>query len=285
VNQGADEISELDYRKLSDLIRCECGIVFTHAKRTMVETRLRKRARAAGISSLSAYCEYLHTAQGRRSESPHLIDALTTHKTDFFREPAHFDYLVSRIIPDLTAAHEAGIRRPLLVWSSACSTGEEPYTLAMVLSDYSGSLKPRSYRFRIEATDISKAVVETAMRAVYPETVVRPVPESLRRRYLLRSKDASPPLVRLTAEIRSLIQFRQLNLMDPDYGFAEPLDVVFCRNVMIYFDRPVQQRVLAKITATLRQGGYLVMGHSESLNGLDLPLAQVAPTVYRRIDG
>jgi chemotaxis protein methyltransferase CheR len=218
-------------------------------------------------------------------EWPHLVDAITTHKTDFFREPVHFEYLTEQAAPELAESHGSGFHRPLLVWSSACSTGEEPYTIAMVLSEFRESLGDRGYRFRIHATDVSSGVLQTARRAVYSEAAVAPVPQELRRKYLMRSSDRPQRVVRMTPEIRALVEFRELNLMDPDYGFAEGLDVVFCRNVMIYFGRETQQRILFQIARTLRLGGYLLMGHSESLNGLDLPLAQVAPTVYRRIDG
>jgi len=284
MTQQADGISERDYRRLSDLIRSESGIEFSPAKRTMIETRLGKRARALHMPSLSAYCDYVTSREGRREEWPRLIDAVTTHKTDFFREPAHFDYLVDHAVPELTRVSGAGLRRPLLVWSSACSTGEEPYTLAMVLTEYARSVPSAAFRFQIEATDISQGVLETALAAVYQEAAVEPVPEALRRRYLLRSRQRDRQQVRIAPEIRARVAFRPLNLMDANYGFADPLDIVFCRNVMIYFERQVQHQVLLRIAATLRKDGYLVMGHSESLNGLDLPLSQVAPTVYRRMD-
>jgi chemotaxis protein methyltransferase CheR len=288
-----DTISAHEYQRLADLIRLECGIVFPAAKRTMVESRLSRRARALGIESLSAYCQHLHSPAGRHLEVGRLIDEVTTHKTDFFREPGHFRFLVKHILPELSERTGAGLRQPLRVWSAASSTGEEPYTLAMVLSDYAQTLAERpsnglyqpAYRFHIEATDVSQGVLEKALQAVYPEVLIAPVPLDFRKKYLLRSKDATRAVVRMTPAIRSHVSFRPLNLMDGDYGFADPLDVVFCRNVMIYFDRSTQRQVLLKILATLHTSGYLLMGHSESLNGLDLPVEQVAPTVYRRIDG
>ena len=278
-------ISERDYRRLSGLIRSEWGIDFPPAKRIMIETRLGKRARALGMPSIADYCDYLHSPEGKLQEGPHLIDAVTTHKTDFFREPSHFDYLVQRVAPDLAKQCGAGIRRPLAVWSSACSTGEEPYTIAMVLSDYARSLEPQKYRFNIEATDISPLVLKTGQEGIYPEEAIGPVPDRLRREYLLRSKDRHRAKVRIVPELRSRVCFRELNLLASDYGFPEPLDVVLCRNVMIYFDRRAQQQVLSRIIQTLREDGYLMMGHAESLSGLDLPLVQVTPTVYRRRDG
>jgi chemotaxis protein methyltransferase CheR len=282
MDHPGDSISDREFRRLADLIGSQCGVVISSGKRIMLETRLRKRARALGLQSLSTYCEYLHSAAGRTDEWPNFVDVITTHKTDFFREPAHFEFLASEALPELAEGLGAGSRRPILVWSAACSTGEEPYTLAMVLSRYAECVGPRAYDFQIDASDISTAVLETARLGVYSAAAVRAVPEDLRRRYFLRSKDPSRGLFRIAPEIRTRVHFRQQNLMDPRYRFANPYDIVLCRNVLIYFKRETQQSVLRRISLSLRQGGYLLMGHSESLNGLDLPLAQVAPTVYRR---
>jgi chemotaxis protein methyltransferase CheR len=277
-------VSDRDYRRLNELIRSEWGLDFSPAKRVMVETRLGKRARALGLASLSAYCDYLLSTEGKREEAGHLIDAVTTHKTDFFREPTHFDYLTGAIVPELAKRCGAGIRRPLTVWSSASSTGEEPYTIAMVLAEYARAAAPQSFRFNIEATDISAVVIDTCRQAIYSTATVEPVPDALRRRYLLRSKDRTNGRVRIVPELRERVKFRPLNLLDPDYAFAEPFDVVFCRNVMIYFDRPTQIKVLRQICRVLRPDGFLIMGHAESLSGMELPLAQATPTVYRRRD-
>ena len=280
-HQG-DRISDRDFRRLADLIGSQYGIVISPGKRIMLETRLRKRVRARGLKSLDSYCEYLRSEAGA-GEWPDFIDAVTTHKTDFFREPGHFEFLTSHAVPDLAANYGAGARRPLHVWSAACSTGEEPYTLAMVLNRYAES-SASAFDFRIEASDISAAVLETGRMGIYSEAAIEPVPADFRRKYFLRSKDRGRGLVRISPEIRAHVQFRQLNLLENSYAFDNPFDVVLCRNVVIYFDRATQQVVLHRISNSLRRGGYLVMGHSESLNGLDLPLTQVSPTVYRRCD-
>jgi len=284
MNRQADQISDRDFYRLRDLIGSQCGMVLAPAKRIMLETRLGKRVRALGLDSLAAYCEFIRSPRGKKEEWPSFIDAITTHKTNFFREPAHFDFLLERALPELLRYGAAGTRRPLRLWSAGCSTGEEPYTLAIVLSGYLPSSGEPACLFRICATDISTAVLETAERAVYSEEDVQPVPEELRRRCFLRSKDHCRGMVRIIPGIRALIEFRQLNLMEADYGFADPLDVVFCRNVMIYFERSTQELILNRICRTLRLGGFLFMGHAESLNGLNLPLVPVAPTVYRRTD-
>jgi chemotaxis protein methyltransferase CheR len=155
----------------------------------------------------------------------------------------------------------------------------------MVLAEYARAAHPRSWRFEILATDISPVVIETARAAVYPEAAVAPVPEGLRGRYLRRSRDREFARVRIAPAVRERVRFRELNLLDADYGFPQPFDVAFCRNVMIYFNRPAQEKVLERICRSLRPGGYLLMGHAESLNGMRLPLTQAATTVYRRSDG
>lgn len=277
--------TDREYRRIGEIVESECGIAFPAAKRVMLETRLRRRARALGLDSLSSYCGLLEDLAGRARELPYLIDAATTHKTDFFREPSHFEYLAGEAVPQLVANHGAGLRRPLTLWSSACSTGEEPYTLAMVLSDYAIANKESGFRFRIDATDISPVVLEKARLGVYAEEVAAPVPHTHRKRYLLRGGKRQQGMVRVAPELRASVKFRQLNLMEAHYGFPELFDVVFCRNVMIYFDRATQFAILSKICNTLRAGGYLFMGHAESLSGLDLPLVQVEATVYRRLHG
>lgn len=271
------QLSAKDFSRLSELIHGECGIKMPPSKKTMLEARLQKRLRALSMSGFDQYGEYLFSTQGLATELPHLLDVVTTNTTDFFREPNHFELLSSSILPRWQARASG---RPLAVWSAGCSTGEEPYTLAMVLSEY--QVKEPDFRFTILATDISTRVLEHAVRAVYAEEKLAKVPKILHRRYFLRSKDRGRRLVRVAPEIRGLVGFRRLNFME-DFGFREKMDIIFCRNVMIYFDRPTQERLLGKFCAHLRQGGHVFIGHSESLTGMRLPLRQLAPTVYERI--
>ena len=204
-----------------------------------------------------------------------MIDEVTTNKTDFFREPAHFKFLVDKALPELIRR-----KRSVTVWSAGCSTGEEPYTLAMVLKDYGDSIP--GFGFLILATDISTAVLEKAQRAIYEEEKVIPVPAEFKRRYLLKSKDRARKVVRITPELRASVRFRRLNFMDNDFGFREPMDIIFCRNVIIYFDKPTQEKLLNRFCRHLAPGGYVFMGHSEALIDMKVPLVPVAPTVYRK---
>jgi chemotaxis protein methyltransferase CheR len=171
--------------------------------------------------------------------------------------------------------------RQFLVWSAGCSTGEEPYTLAIVLSEY--ALTHPNFRFRILATDISTTVLAKAEMGVYSNDVVSPVSAALQRKYFMRGRDPACDRVRVVPELRSLVEFRRLNFMDSDYGISERADAIFCRNVIIYFDRPTQERILSKLSYQLVPGGYMFVGHAETLHDMDLPLVPVAPALYRRV--
>ncbi|ANA40732.1 MULTISPECIES: CheR family methyltransferase [Geobacter] len=272
-------MTDREFARFSEFIYDTCGIKMPPVKKTMLEARLQKRLRKLGINSFKDYSEYLFSRTGTETELVHLIDVVTTNKTDFFREPAHFDYLVSQALPELMERTGAGLRKPLSIWSAGCSSGEEPYTLAMVLSEFS---EQQNISFSILATDICTTVLDKARLAVYDEERIDPVPLSLRRKYLLRGKGEQKGLVRIVPQLRHRITFRRLNFMDGDFGMREPMDIIFCRNVVIYFDKTTQERLLNKFYRQLIPGGYLFMGHSETLSGLDVPFVQMASTVYRK---
>ena len=276
---SGETLSSREFAQLRDLIYAEAGIRLGPEKKTMLEARLRRRLRALQLESCSKYCEYLFGREGMREEKIHFIDALTTNKTDFFREPRHFEWLTQQALPNLTAGSEG---RPLLVWSAGCSTGEEPYTLAMVLSEYAEG-RPW-FSFRILATDISTAVLARAEVGIYQGEAADAVPATLRRKYTMRSREAGSRF-RIVPELRRLIEFRRLNLMDGDYGLGEKADAIFCRNVIIYFDRQTQEAILGKLCRCLAPGGYLFVGHSETLHGMSLPVTPMAPALYRKEGG
>lgn len=269
-------MSDKDFQRFAEFIGKECGIKLPPTKKVMLEARLHKRLRALGFADYAQYSEFLFSPQGLESELGHLIDQVTTNTTDFFREPRHFEFLRTRVLPEWHARHRG---RPLRVWSAGCSIGAEPYTLAMVLCDFREA-RP-DFRFEIVATDISRQVLQKAHSAVYTEDQARGVPEALMRKYFLRSKDRTRRLVRLVPEVRRCVEFRWLNFME-EFGFREPHDIIFCRNVIIYFDKPTQHDLLSRFCRNLLSGGHLFIGHSESLAGMALPLAQAAPTIYRK---
>jgi chemotaxis protein methyltransferase CheR len=277
MNQTPRPLSNRDFSRLKQFIYAECGIKITESKRIMLEARLQKRLRTVGVASFSQYCDYLFSPKGMEEELICMIDAITTNKTDFFREPVHFDYLVQKALPRFRQGHA---RRPIVLWSAGCSTGEEPYTLAIVMNEYARERQGTDYA--ILATDISTKVLEKAALAIYDEERIIPIPIELRKKYLLKSKDPENRVYRIVPELRERVTFRRLNFMDGDFGFQEPVDIIFCRNVIIYFDKPTQEKLLRKFCRYLSTDGYLFMGHSETLLGMDVPLCQVAPTVYRK---
>lgn len=273
-------LSPKDFARLSAFIERQCGIRMPLAKKTLLESRLRARVLELGMAGFPEYCDYVLGGHSEE-ELVHMVDKVTTNKTDFFREPQHFEVLVRRVLPALAEQHGVGGRRELRVWSAGCSTGEEPYTLAIVLSEVNAN-GPK-LRFQVLATDLSTRVLRHARAALYQDAQVEPIPLPLRRKYLLRSV-TDPNIVRVAPKLRALVQFRRLNLLDRDYGMRPPADVIFCRNVFIYFERTTQHDILCRFGQSLAPGGFLFLGHSETINGLDVPFEQVAPTVYRRRD-
>lgn len=273
-----DSINRRNFDRLAKFIYEYSGIKMPPSKLTMLEGRLRKRLRVCGISSFNEYCDYLFDEDGMSREAIFLIDAVTTNKTDFFREPKHFEYLVETALSDALKLGNGRLR----VWSSACSTGAEPYTLAMVLHEALTARK-ENIDLRIIATDLSTEVLTTARRAIYPSDMMEPVPAHLRRRYVMEHKDPMRNEVRISPDLRKHVGFARLNLMDDAYAVKEMQQVIFCRNVLIYFDKKTQKHVLSRLCDCLVPGGYLFIGHSETATGLDLPIRQVANTIFKRI--
>jgi chemotaxis protein methyltransferase CheR len=281
MNSGnLDHLSARDFNRLAKFIHEYSGIKMPETKKTMVEGRLRKRVTAVGAAHLTEYCRHLFEGGGLAAETVSLIDVITTNKTEFFREPEHFRFLAEQAVPQIARSRKAGAHTTVKVWSAASSIGAEPYTLAMVMAD--AAKLHGGFRFIVTATDISSRVLETAAIGIYPEAMVAPVPMEMRHRYLLRSKQASRGLVRIAPELRRHVQFGRLNLMDDNYPLDRDMDVVFCRNILIYFDKPTQQTVLSRLCDHLRPGGYLFLGHSESLAGFGLPLKPAGTTVFQR---
>ncbi|ANM12175.1 MULTISPECIES: CheR family methyltransferase [unclassified Rhizobium] len=272
-----DRISKRNFEKLARFIYDYSGIKMPPTKLTMLEGRLRRRLRATNHSTFDDYCDFLFNQDGLAQESVYLIDVVTTNKTDFFREAKHFDYMQSVALPAIAGSGVRTIR----TWSSACSTGAEPYTMAMVLAEFTEGRNDLSYS--VLATDLSTDVLQTARRGIYPEDLIAPVPRDLQRKYVLTAKRPDRREVRITPKLRSRIGFARMNLMDEKYLIGEPMHVIFCRNVLIYFDKQTQAGVLNRLCGCLAKGGYIFIGHSESITGFDLPLKQVSNTVFQRI--
>ncbi|WP_298957205.1 protein-glutamate O-methyltransferase CheR [uncultured Methylobacterium sp.] len=274
---AAETLSDRHFRAVAELIQDRVGIQIPATKRTMLEGRLRKRMRALDLDSLDAYGRHLFEAGHLADEFVHLVDCVTTNKTDFFREPAHFDLLRDEMVPRLARPG----RSVLKVWSAAASMGAEAYSLAMVLDAMSADGTAPGYV--VLGTDVSTEVLRLASAGIYPTAMLDAVPPALRRRYVMTARDPERAEGRIVPELRRRVRFRHLNLMEEAYPVDRDVDIVFCRNVLIYFDKPTQKAVLTRLAGHLRPGGYLVVGHSESMAGTGVPgLIQDSSTVFRR---
>lgn len=269
-------LSDVDAEFVADIIYTESGVRLSHGRKTMIQARLIRRMQALGLPSLEDYVDYLRYSPDGLAERSALVDVLTTHKTEFFRERHHFDFLQQTALPALSKAHGLGFVR---AWSAGCSSGEEAWTLAMVLADYYGD---QDWRFRILASDISMMVLETASRAVYPQACVASIPPDYQARYLMRGRGRQSGNYRVIPELREKITFRRESLLDIDAGGDDSFEIIFCRNVMIYFDRDATIQLVKRLVRRLVSGGYLFIGHSETVNGNTVGLRSVAPTVFQK---
>lgn len=277
-------MSRDEFNFFREFIYDNFGIKLTDVKKTMLESRLHKRLRELGLATFSEYRDLIINAKPFDEEIINLVDVVTTNKTDFFREPAHFNYLTSKALPEVIKARGKLQGLPasrINMWSAGCSTGEEPYTLAMVLSEYAE--RTPGFTFSIMASDISTKVLKTALKGVYEINKVDPIPLDLKKKYLLRHKDKKRQLVRIAPDLRIKIEFKRINFMDNDYDVDGLMDIIFCRNVLIYFDRRTQEAIINKLARYITPGGFLFLGHSETTSGMSVSLKQVAPTIYRKI--
>lgn len=258
---------EGQFEVIGRLLYATSGIALNESKRELVHSRLTKRIRQLGGGSIRDYVHWVSSDEGR-VELTEMVDLLTTNKTSFFRELPHFEVLreVIRGRPPSSP--------PMKVWSAGCSSGEEPYTIAMLLAAHGEGTNAG----RILATDLSRRMLEKARSGIYGEEQVRSVQPEYRRRYLV---EREPGRFEVSPTLRNMIRFAQLNLMD-HWPMRGPFDVIFCRNVMIYFDPPTRERLVNRMAHLLLPGGYLLVGHSESLSALSHPLEYVQPATYRR---
>ncbi|MCX7822279.1 MAG: protein-glutamate O-methyltransferase [Syntrophobacterales bacterium] len=275
------ELSDSLFKKFSDLIYETAGIHLHEGKKPLLQARLSKRLRATGLKSFEEYYRYVTSSQNF-AEFINFIDAISTNLTYFFREEQHFTFLEETVLPEIVGKKEKKGEKRLRMWSAACSTGEEPYSMAMCVLEYLEKKHSRySWDFKILATDISTRVLRVAIDGVYSEERVQKVPPVLRHKYFEKIRQNEEYTYRVIQRLRDIIAFRRLNLKDP-YPFSGPFDVIFCRNVMIYFDKPTQQGLITKMSSYLDSGGYFFVGHSESLAGLKHDLIYVRPAVYRK---
>lgn len=269
------EYTQEDFDFLRKISNQHSGILVPDDKFDMFYSRLSKRVRLLGFTRFKQYCDYLqhHPEQ----EFTEFINAVTTNLTSFFREKHHFDYLAETVLPELLKKNQA--QRQIKVWSAGCSTGEEPYSLAMTLLEN----VPSGWDVKILATDLDTNVLATAAEGIYALERVTSIGEQRLKRWFQKGVGVQSRKARARADLRRIIHFKQLNLMQ-DWPMQGVFDVIFCRNVLIYFDRDTKARLVNRYAGLLRQGGHLFIGHSESLHQIDVPFMLVGHTIYRKTD-
>lgn len=270
VSQTANQDSDADFEFIRDVVYRLSRISLGPQKKTMVVSRIAKRLRVLKMDSIRQYCEFLRSPAGR-AELSDLIDTISTNHTYFFRETGHFDYLTRSILGNWPY----GRREPMRVWSAACSSGEEPYSVAMILEEQRRIDK--TFAWQMEATDISSIALAKAMTATYKLEALERVPEILQQRYF---RNNGPETVAVVPELRRRIRFTRLNLFEIPRTFPKSFDLILCRNVMIYFDRDTREQLVNELSSRLVAGGTLFVGHSESLGGISHSLRMVKPAIY-----
>jgi chemotaxis protein methyltransferase CheR len=281
---AGSRLSDRHFRSIAELVEAEVGIKLPAAKRLMLEGRLLKRVRALNYSEVNEYVEHLFDAVHFETELVHLIDCVTTNKTDFFREPSHFNFMKEAAVPEILRRRGRPTRtgtRQLKIWSAACSAGMEAYTIAMVLDDMIAA-GTAHFQFSVLGTDISTSVLKLAETGIYTREMIAPVPAEMAKRYFLSSRDPAKDEVRVVPKLRRSTNFMRMNLMDPSYPVDRDVDIIFCRNVLIYFDKPTQRKVVEQLCTHLRPGGFFIVGHSESMiHNESAVLQQILPTIFQ----
>jgi chemotaxis protein methyltransferase CheR len=275
-----DPLSRKDHKLVADYVHRTAGIQLPESKMSLVEGRLRKRQRQTGYASLHEYINVVLNSEEGNEERLHLLDAITTNKTDFYREPDHFQILRKHVVKTLEPLRQQGWKQPLRIWSAGCSSGEEPYTLAIEMMELCRELP--GFKFSIHATDISNSCLIKARKAIYPHSRIDPVPIMFRKHYLLRSKNRTKDLVCMGPELRDKVNFGVFNLLTDTYDFKPRFDIIFCRNVMIYFNSDDRRQIINRFSHSLVSGGLLFIGHAETIADASSIFKQVVPTVYQK---
>lgn len=278
VNIYSQQLSESEFKRIQTFMLESLGVKLSPIKIVMVNSRLIKRLKSTGITNFKDYLDYAMSPEGKKSgEFECMIDELTTHKTEFFRESEHFNFLKDRILPNI----KAGQYNTFKIWSAGCSTGEEAYTMAIILNEF--LLSNPGFDYTIFATDISNASVMKAFRAIYNKETIKSLNQNLVKKYFLAGKDDNESKVRVVKNLREKVHFSILNLVD-DYFFQNnSLDVVFCRNTLIYFDDQSKREVVQKLIDKVKPGGYFFVGLSETVTQYSTAIKQVSPSVYVKI--
>jgi len=272
------QLTDEEFRLISTLVYTKFGINLSEQKRSLIIERLQKVMRQGQFDSFKAYVEYVVADTSGRAMLE-MVDRISTNHTSFFRENDHFSFLQSTILPGIVAAEKKTGRRSLRIWSAGCSSGEEPYTIGMLLLEYFGA-EVGTWDIGILATDISTTVLEKAGAGIYSESQMEQVPVVFRKKYFRKADE--PGQWQISPEVKKLVLFRRLNLMNKDYPFKGQFQVIFCRNVMIYFDAETRDGLLSRFQRYNEPGGYLMIGHSETLNRDNQYYQYIRPAIYQK---
>lgn len=280
---SAYTLTDKDFATLRKLVYNLTGINLVESKRTMLASRLSRRLRALGLSSFSDYCDLVSEQAPNGEEIRSMINAVTTNKTEFFRERHHFDYVADVVLPAYQTPGLLSRRsRSLRVWHAGCSTGQEPYSLAMVIADHAPATA--GWDIKLLASDIDTNVLQVARDGLYRTEDVMSIPPDMLRKHVMRGRGDNEGKYQMKQYLRDLIQFRHINLLDEPWPLKPTtyFDIIFCRNVVIYFDKPTQQRLFQRFLQRLIPGGYLFIGHSETLHGINDVFMPLGGTIYQK---
>lgn len=273
------QLTQVQFKRISSFMEKTTGIKMPDSKRTMIQSRLANRLKVLHFNDYAQYIDYVFsTSDTANDEIVMMIDLLTTNLTHFFREKPHFDFMTSTVLPHLA---ECGITCPQ-IWSAGCSSGEEPYTLSIIMKEFMAANRGVFTDYSILATDISTRILSKAVDAIYPLESVEKLPYDIKHKYFLKSKNPDKPYAKVKNEVRNKIHFDRLNFMDISFNIRPKKHIIFCRNVLIYFDKPTQLEVIRKLVDCLEVGGFLFLGHSETIFGGNLPLRTVSTTVFQK---
>lgn len=270
----SSKLTTAQFNKLGQFIHSNYGIQMPDSKKVLLEGRLQKRLKINNLKNFGEYIDYLFSEVGQARELQFFIDAVSTNKTDFYREPHHFKFLKEEYLPEFVQDHNH-----LKIWSAAASSGEEPYTIAIELREFME--QHRGFTYEMLGTDISKEILQRAAKGVYEEKRVEIIPLHIKRKYFLKSKNKENRTVKVTRILQQNLRLKTLNLTGSLASVPGDFDLIFCRNVLIYFNRSVQEKVINALCRKLKPDGYIFLGHSESITGITAPLKQIAPTIYK----
>ena len=268
-------LSDRDFNRLRDIIYNEAGIKLTDVKKALMQSRLMKRLRELKLGNFTEYYNYL--TENYDNEKINFINAITTNKTDFFRENEHFEFMKYRILPEFDKKGEKEIR----IWSAGCSTGEEPYTIAITLHEYYHGKK--SPEFLILATDIDTQVLNKAREGIYPSDHVADIESKYLNNYFSYIRNQNGAFYKVNEKLKESVYFRRLNLLSEEYPMKKQFDIILCRNVIIYFDKETQKKLFEKYYSYLKNDGYLLIGHSENITNITDKFVLVGRTIYKKV--